>query len=228
MDKALVLGGTGGVGAAVARELVDMGVETWVTGRRESGPQGTQCISLTITQSGQTLEKLEREYPHWDDTQYLVCAFGPYLEAPLSLTSADQWSWVVDLNLVLPGMLVSRILPGMRSNRFGKIILFGATGSDHIRGRKLTAPYQAAKTGLGVLAKSVAMEAGGDLVECNVLCPGYIVTEYMPTPLKERATRRLGPRKTVSPQEYRSLFRWLLIENQGIVNGAVISAGQGL
>ncbi|NCN05781.1 MAG: SDR family oxidoreductase [Spirochaetales bacterium] len=162
------------------------------------------------------------------NVSYLVCNFGPFLEAPVSTMQGKDWRFLVEANLMLPGMLVSAVLPEMIQRGFGRIVLFGATGTDQVVGRRLTAGYQAAKTGLGVLAKSVALEAGHHNVTCNVVCPGYVETEYYTEAMKAKAKRRTPGGMLNIPQDFFSLFKLLLSADTTYINGAIISSAQGL
>jgi 3-oxoacyl-[acyl-carrier protein] reductase len=108
----------------------------------------------------------------------LVCAWGPFQKAALPDTDAGLWRHLTESNLMFPGMLVSLALPGMLERGWGRILLFGGTGTERVQGYTTTAAYSAAKTALGVLAMSAAEAAGGRNVTCNVLCPGLTDTEY--------------------------------------------------
>jgi len=258
-QRALVLGGTGGLGAVAAAVLQSQGLSVWVTGRKpprilvppdlglgdglltgqrpgtQSGDpppaapvQPLNWIPLEYRSPEQTLAAVEEALGSPLDVSYLVCNFGPFLEAPVSTMQRKDWRFLVEANLVLPGMLVSALLPEMIQRGFGRILLFGATGSDQIVGRRQTAGYQAAKTGLGVLAKSVALEAGLHNVTCNVVCPGYVETEYYSEAMKAKARRRIPGGKLDIPQDFFSLFKLLLSADTTFINGAIISSAQGL
>jgi len=109
---------------------------------------------------------------------------------------------------------------------WGRILLFGGTNTDTIRGFTTTAAYSAAKTALGVIAKSAAKTAGSRGVTCNVICPGLTDTEYV-TEEQKRYNREKSPGgKPLSAEEIARTALDIL-GNPGL-NGAVIPVDQGL
>ena len=190
--KALVIGGTGGIGKAVALDLACRGAELVVHGGsseerlentlneiRKRGGRGEGFL-LPVSgaeDAGKILEFLP-------DPDILVCAWGPFARKPLETLDASFWQSMVNGNLVFPGVLVSLVLPEMLKKKWGRILLFGGTNTDTIRGYLTSAVYSAAKTALGVVARSaartIAALPGSDVsVTCNVVCPGLTDTEYL-------------------------------------------------
>jgi NAD(P)-dependent dehydrogenase (short-subunit alcohol dehydrogenase family) len=176
---ALIVGGTGGIGREMAALLAQRGANIAVAGRfgarldaaRSAGYRALQVDAIAAGAVERMLDFAGRQ-------DILVCAWGPFVRAPLSGTTAACWEALVHGNLTVPGSLVSGLLPGMMERRFGRILLFGGAATDTVRGFLTTACYSAAKTALGSLAKSVARQAGPLGVHCNVLCPGFTITEY--------------------------------------------------
>ena len=156
----------------------------------------------------------------------LVCAWGPFDRRPLDETGAEQWLASVGANLIFPGILVSKSLPSMKRNSFGRVLLFGGTNTDTVRGYRTTAVYSAAKTALGVLAKSVAAEYGEWGITCNVICPGLAETEYNNAAVQEYNAKKRGKRPPLLPQDIAEAA-CALIENSA-VNGAVVRVDQGV
>lgn len=109
----------------------------------------------------------------------LVCAFGPFLQKPLDAMATEDWDRIIHLNLALPGALASALLPGMIGRGWGRLVFFGGTGTDVIKPSRTNAAYAAAKTGLGVLAKSIAVEYANRNIAAFVVCPGLVDTEYL-------------------------------------------------
>lgn len=156
----------------------------------------------------------------------LVCAFGPFLRGPLETQTAGDWSRVTGLNLALPGALVSTCIGSMLERSWGRILLFGGTGTDAIRGFSTTAAYAAAKTGLGSLAKSVARVGGERNVTCNVLCPGFVDTEYVDEQERSWMLKRAGAARVLDSAEIAQTAYELLANSA--LNGAIIAVDAGL
>jgi NAD(P)-dependent dehydrogenase (short-subunit alcohol dehydrogenase family) len=133
---------------------------------------------------------------------------------------------MVSGNLAFPGTIVSLALCGMIKRRWGRILLFGGTNTDTIRGFTSTAAYSAAKTALGVIAKSAARTAGKHGITCNVICPGLTDTEYLDEEARAYNRERSPSGKALRPAEI-ALSALGILENPGI-NGAVVPVDQGL
>jgi NAD(P)-dependent dehydrogenase (short-subunit alcohol dehydrogenase family) len=129
-------------------------------------------------------------------------------------------------NLIFPGTIISLAICGMIQRNWGRILLFGGTNTDTIRGFTGTAAYSAAKTALGVIAKSAAKTAGKRGVTCNVVCPGLTDTEYLDEKARVYNRERSPWGRALSAEEL-ALGALRILENPGI-NGAVVPIDQGL
>jgi 3-oxoacyl-[acyl-carrier protein] reductase len=232
--KALVIGGSGGIGSAVAVRLGALGAWVMVHGGssqerldrtlaliREAGGQGEGFLCPADIPGAP--ERILARAPAPD---ILVCAWGPFKRASLEELSPEDWHYLVQNNLVFPGILVSLILCDMINNGWGRILLFGGTNTDTIRGFFGTAAYSAAKTALGVLAKSVAKSAGSHGISCNVLCPGLTDTEYTDKTAKSYNQSRSPGGRALDPVEIARLAVAVLENPQ--VNGAIIPIDRGM
>ncbi|MCL2319072.1 MAG: SDR family oxidoreductase [Treponema sp.] len=232
--KALVVGGTGGIGRAVALALAERGAELTVHGGssrerldttiaviRENGGKADGFL-LPIDNPGIA----EQILAHCPDPDILVCAWGPFKQGNLESLDGEFWQKVTENNLIFPGILVSLVLGGMIQRNWGRILLFGGTNTDTIRGYTTSTVYSAAKTALGVLAKSVAKSARARGVTCNVVCPGLTDTEYTPEN-QRRYNREKSPGKKPLGTEQIAHIALALLENPGL-NGAVVPADQGV
>lgn len=158
----------------------------------------------------------------------LVAAHGPFLQAPLHETSAEDWERLAAMNLALPGALVSAALPGMRTRGWGRILLFGGTRTELPRAFRTNAAYAACKTGLSSLARSVAAEYARDGIACLLACPGYVDTEYL-SPAIRAAYAEKAPRGRLTPaSELGGWLAGLLADEPPLWNGAVLTLDEGL
>jgi NAD(P)-dependent dehydrogenase (short-subunit alcohol dehydrogenase family) len=196
-------------------------LESTLKAIREKGAKGEGFL-LSIDGS-EAADKIFARAPAPD---ILVCAWGPFKQGKLDSLDREFWQTTVENNLVFPGIMVSLALRGMMERNWGRILLFGGTKTDTIRGFISTAAYSAAKTALGVIAKSVAKTAGGKGVTCNVVCPGLTDTEYTPAELLQYNREKSPGGKPLIPEQLASTVLAIL-ENPSI-NGAVISADGGL
>jgi NAD(P)-dependent dehydrogenase (short-subunit alcohol dehydrogenase family) len=265
--RALVIGGTGGIGRAVALGLAGRGADLTIHGghsaerlesvlaaarqeasgicpeaavlkaaearetsaRRKTGRRSRIegflfPVTAPVSRAAETILAKTVELSGAPDI--LVLAWGPFQRSLLQETTPENWYFLAENNLIFPGILISALIGDMIMRGWGRILLFGGTNTDTIRGFSSTAVYSAVKTALGVLAKSAAKSAGNAGVTCNVVCPGLTDTEY--TEEKEQTYhRKKNPGGGgLSPEDIAAAALHLL-ENP-VVNGAVIPLDGGI
>jgi NAD(P)-dependent dehydrogenase (short-subunit alcohol dehydrogenase family) len=232
--KALVVGGSGGIGLAAARLLAGKGAALTLSGgsseERLAAALGeirgrggrAEGFLLDCRGDGAAERLLERA----GEPDLLICAWGPFRRAALDRMKAADWEELCRDNLAFPGALVSLALPAMIRKGWGRILLFGGTNTDTIRGFTSTAAYSAAKTALGVLVKSAALAAGPAGVTCNLICPGLTDTEYLDEAARAYNRERSPGGGAMEPAEIARAALAVLEAPQ--VNGAVIPVDRGL
>jgi len=235
--RALVVGGSGGLGRAACAALARRGAALVVQGgssreRLEAALAEARAAGAPEAQG--FLQRIERpadilgRLGSLGRIDVLAVAFGPFLQAPLADTAAADWERLALLNLALPGALCSALLPAMAARGWGRILLFGGTRTDAIRSYRTNAAYAAAKTGLGVLAKSLAVEGAASNVACLVACPGLVDTEYLGEDRRE-ALRALAPGgRLLAPVWVAEAAVGLLSADPCAASGAVLSLDGGL
>ena len=232
--KALVVGGTGGIGRAVALGLAERGAELIVHGgsSKERLESTLEAIGKTGARgegflfpiaNSEAAEEILTRSPAPD---ILICAWGPFKQGKLEGMDREFWQKMGENNLIFPGILVSAVIGGMIERKWGRILLFGGTNTDTIRGFTSTCAYSAAKTALGVVAKSAAKTAGPYGVSCNVLCPGLTDTEYCGEEQRNYNREKSPGGAPLSPEMIADAALSIL-ENPGI-NGAVIPIDRGI
>ncbi len=233
--RALVLGGSGGIGAEISRYLVGAGADTVVHGGHDEGKLSTLRTELcgcsgrltTVRRELNDAADAARWAGSYEDIDILVVAFGPFLFAGLEDTSPEDWERMALLNLALPGALVSTFAPRMARNGHGRILLFGGTDTDLPQSFRKVAAYSAAKSGLSTLARSAGAVYGPSGVTVNVLCPGPVETEYQSESEKLYYQRILADNTMMEPSTLIPLVAFLLSQGGGIVNGVSIRVDKG-
>jgi len=233
--QALIVGSTGGIGFSIARALAEAGATIVAHGRdpartearaaelRSLGARtSTICADLSGGDVPETLLHAARA------SDLVVVAYGPFVYKPLAETSQDDWRLTALACLAVPGIMATEAAMAMADRGFGRILLFGGTRTDAIRGFKANAAYAAAKTGIGTLAKSIAVEFGGRGVSCAVICPGFVDTEYLDDAMRARLVAASPRGGLIPPAELAGFAVHLLSGGMDLANGSIIVADRGL
>lgn len=234
--SALVVGGSAGIGAAVSLELALRGVQLRIHGGRRREPLDrlrreirakTGADPETVLQEIDILSQVE---PIIGDRipDILVVAFGPIAWSGFDTSGFDTWERITTMNLALPGALLSRVLPTMVERGYGRIVLFGASRGDVAPPSREATAYTAAKSGLVSLVRSAARYGGRANVACNLVCPGYVETEYLSPERSVAFARRAPSGALTAPSDLSSIVADLCSQERAVVNGAVVNAGEGL
>lgn len=112
----------------------------------------------------------------------LINNAGIIKRIPMTEMSVDEFSKVIDVDLVAPFICSKAVIPGMKEKGHGKIINVCSMMSE--LGRETVSAYAAAKGGLKMLTRNICSEFGGANIQCNGIGPGYIATQQT-APLRE-------------------------------------------
>ena len=242
----LVIGGSGGIGREIVLHAALQGAYVRCTGGSRRGIAGLRGEFLQRNAADgrgcmpdarvrritgmRSLVRLERWVASLPLPDVVVCAYGPLFEGRLEDTSAADWHLMALHNLVLPGMLLSQLLPRMQARGSGTIILFGGTDTDQIKGYRQIAAYSAVKTGVGVLARSAAKtvpQANGKTAASDVrtvcICPDFVETEYLTDDQRRRYRSLAGADGLSLPQRYARLAWRIAQREENFPNGAILN-----
>ncbi len=183
--RALVTGGSSGIGAAMARTLGAAGARVVLVARRRAELQAEAdrlqgegiaadvlvadlgdlaAARAAAAEAGQRLGGID----------ILVNAAGVNLRQPFAEVTPEAWQAQVTLHLGVPFFLAQALAPGMKSRGWGRIINVASLQS--FRAFDHGAPYGAAKGGIVQLTRAIAREWGPWGVTCNAIGPGFFPT----------------------------------------------------
>ncbi len=220
--KAVVIGGTGGIGVAVSDMLKLKGCEVLALGKS----RGDIVFDVSLFFAEKTaLNEKKKVLTAVEGADILCVCYGPFVQKSLIDTSEEDWKNVALLDYALAGVLCSTALKGMTMRKYGRIILFGGTRTEQIRAYKTNAAYAGAKTALGVLAKSIAAEYAKDGITCNVILPGFVETEYLSQELRESLKNKTPTGTLIQTATIAEAVSFLIDRKE--INGALLGIDDG-
>lgn len=177
-EVAVVTGGNGGLGLAMARALQDAGATVVVTGRDPAKNAAVadefEVRPLDVT-DGAAVTRFFADLGREHDVGILVNNAGVYLDVSASEGDLSAWERMIDVNLTGPLRCARAAVGPMRRAGRGKIINVGSMYS--VFGHPRSAGYTATKTGLLGLTRSLAAELGGHGIQANAVLPGWFPTD---------------------------------------------------
>lgn len=234
---ALVVGGASGMGNAVVRLLLEQGVSTHVLDIKPTGDgHFRSCDIRDYDAVRRAVQEVVAEEGRID---LLFVAAGVHLFATIEETSIEEFERVLSINLKGPFYVLKEVLPIMRAQRYGNVVLMG---SDQVFvGKGSSTVYGLSKAAIGQLTKSSAIDYAPYNVRVNCICPGTIDTpmvgptvqrfhEQSGTPIEEiyESLRRAQPiQRLGTADEIGRAVMFLLSDDCPFMTGALLSADGG-
>lgn len=230
LARVLITGGSRGIGLAIARRLLECGVQVHYCSRRPSAYEHPAFVHVaadladTVWGPKAVIEHFEARGIAPDG---LVCAAGTICEA-LVFKQADQAiekQFAVNMTSHIK-LIQWAAVPMMRA-RFGRIVAVSSTAA------RFPAPgqsvYAAAKAGLEAFLKGCAVELAGKGVTCNRVVPGYIITDFSREYLESRDLRKVVPvGRAGIREEVAEAVLLFLGANSGYLTGSEVVVDGGL
>jgi NAD(P)-dependent dehydrogenase (short-subunit alcohol dehydrogenase family) len=192
--RALVTGGSRGIGAAVVRGLLDAGAEVLTTARSATGtvPDGAAFVQADVrTRAGaEALAAVAQETLGGVDILVHNAGGARPFEGASAIPD-EEWQEALDLNYLASVRLDSLLTPGMRERRSGVVV--------HVSSAAVLTPmgpflhYTAAKAALENYSRGLAMELAPSGVRVNTVSPGRTATPGGEATREEWARLAAGP-----------------------------------
>ena len=196
---AMVAGGGGAIGSAIAATLLAAGATVLSVDRPgHDGPSGTHSMACDVTRPEAVRELFGALAATGGRLDILVHSVGIARDSVVWKMPDEAWSTVLKTNLDSAFYLVRGAVPLMREAGGGTITLVSSINGE--RGKLGLANYAASKAGLNALARTVAREVGRFGIRVNAVAPGWIETpliesiapEWRRRAVEETALGRLG------------------------------------
>ncbi len=172
---AAVTGGSAGIGKAICEDLLAQGYEVVSLARRPSGIDHPllHSIEVDLTDRAASAEAMSEMARRFEVTTVVHNA-GVIRPALLADVKLDDLDALVELHLGSAIQLVQAVLPAMRAQRFGRVVLMSSRAA---LGAATRSCYSATKSGMLGMARTWALELAADGITVNVVAPGPVRTD---------------------------------------------------
>ena len=233
MKRALVTGGSGGIGAAICKRLAADGHHVVVHANRSrekaaavvaeilAAGGSAEAVAFDVTDRAASAAALEFLLEA-GAIQILVNNAGIHADAVFPGMSGEQWDSVVDVSLNGFFNVTRPLTLPMIRTRWGRIISISSVAG--ITGNRGQVNYSAAKGALHAASKALALELASRGVTVNAVAPGIIATDMIDGAFDGEAIKALVPmQRAGQPGEVADLVAFLASGQASYISGQVIS-----
>ena len=238
MQKAIavVTGASRGIGAAIARSLVEADYFVIASATSESG---VAAIKDTLADNGtafvlnlsdkESCQAFCKQVTDLGPVDVLVNNAGITKDTLMLRMKDEDWEDVIETNLSGSFRMTKAFLKGMMKKRFGRIInissVVGAMGNPG------QANYCASKAGVEGLTRSLAQELGSRNITVNAVAPGFIATDMtneLTEDQKQLMMVNIPLARYGEPEEVAKAVKFLASDDASYITGQVIHVNGGL
>ena len=240
--RALVTGGTKGIGEAIVNQLLELGAEVFIVARdtdvlqqklteyRQNG-FSVDGLAADISQPGAVQHVAETVQNRWGRLDILINNAGTNIRKPTIDYSTDEFDLLLNTNLRAGYELSKAVYPLLKSSGKGSIVFVSSvSGLTHTSSGSI---YGMTKAALHQLAKNLAVEWATDGIRTNVVAPWYIYTPLaapvLDNPEKLAGILKRTPMGRVGKvEEVAATVAFLCLPAAGYITGQTIAVDGGM
>ncbi len=244
-DKiAIITGGTSGIGAATAELFAKEGAKVVITGRnldrgkavsdRIGNSVSSLFIKTDVSRSEDCQRVVEETVRKFGQVDILFNNAGVFYAHDAIECTEKEWDEQIDVSLKGTFLMSKYVLPHM-IRQGGGVIVNNSSGWGLVGGDKAVA-YCAAKGGIVLLTKAMAIDHGRQGIRVNCVCPGDVDTPMLPQDAQFRglrwedymagaANRPMG--RVGSPEEIAKVVLFLASDDSSFMTGAAVAVDGG-
>jgi NAD(P)-dependent dehydrogenase (short-subunit alcohol dehydrogenase family) len=242
VQVALVTGGGGGIGGAVAHRMAAAGMTVVIA---DYDRAAAETVKHEIRSAGATADAVPVDVTESREVKALVAdvmsrhgridvlaniAGGSIYTKRIEEFTWAEWKQVIDSNLKGTFLMCREVAPVMQKQKSGRIL---NTASNYgVTGSALRAPYAAAKAGIITFSKSLALEVAPDGILVNVVAPGPTDTPRILEKESGEARRQrwssipLG--RTGKPEDLAEMYYFLTTPESAAITGQTFHVNGGV
>ena len=222
----LVTGASRGIGKAIAERLDG---NIFASARNEHLLRQYKNYCVADLSKEEDLIALG-SYIEKNNIDILINNAGEYIYSEIDSIKIEQIRHITDVNLIAPLYLISRAVPYMKKQKFGRIINIGSISG--VMGEANASLYSATKSGLIGGTKALALELAEYNITVNTINPGWVDTDMGNASTgdfsKEEVIDCIPQKRFVSPSEIAGMVKYLISEEAKGVTGQSINLCAGL
>ncbi len=240
---ALITGGTHGLGMSIAMGIGKAGARLVINGhtpaKMEEALQAYRDADLEasgylfdVSNEKEVIESIAKIEGEVGPIDILVNNAGIIKRIPLEEMSVEDFTQVINIDLVAPFIMAKHVVKGMMDRRHGKIINMCSMMSE--LGRNTVGAYAAAKGGLKMLTQNMATEWAKHNIQINGIGPGYFATSQTAPirvdghPFNDFILNRTPAAKWGDPDDLQGAAIFLSSKASDFVNGHILYVDGGI
>ena len=240
--KALITGGSRGIGRATAILFAKAGADAAITYQRQEKAAaevkaaiealGRSCLALRaeISSEAEVRQAVEEIVSAWGRIDFLVNSAGIWTYLDVGSGDTGVWDETMAVNLDSVYYFTDAVVPHMKKNKKGGIINVGSTAG--IRGEAQHSHYAATKGALNALTKSWAVELAPYNIRVNLVAPGWVETDmctevFSDQAFKESVRQSIPLKRIPPPEDIAGPIVFLASDLARHITGAIINVNGG-
>jgi 2-dehydro-3-deoxy-L-rhamnonate dehydrogenase (NAD+) len=226
--RAIVTGGSRGIGQAIVKGLRSSGARVVVWDREPHEAEG-EFVCVDITDADAVEHALRDSDAALGSLDILVNNAGyAGTTAPVEHYDRAEWCRIIDTNLNGTFQVCQGAIPRLRRNGWGRVVNIASLAGKE--GTANAAAYSAAKAGIIALTKSLGKELAGTGVLVNAIAPAAVRTSMLDQMSEEHVATMVGKSplgRLGEPEEVAELALWLCSSSCSFSTGAIFDLSGG-
>jgi 3-oxoacyl-[acyl-carrier protein] reductase len=237
----LVTGGSRGIGKACVELFLRAGANvafTYQSAKNEadkviadySGSSILKQYKLNLEDSNDIEKVIVVVLKEFGNIDIVVNNAGIWKEAAIDKMTLEEWNDMMNINLTSTYLITKLLVPGMKKNKFGRIINIASTAGQ--RGEAFHSHYAASKGGMISLTKSLASELGLFNITVNCVAPGWVFTDMTTDSLGDaeiykKVLNDIPLNKIAKPEEIAGPVLFLASNLASHITGEILNVNGG-